>query len=95
MLTCVAAVQNVVCNMHTDFLLCLSDLHTAFPNESVFDPHLFPGLIFRMKLLPLTPEWAPRRGGANWRACILLFRSGRGVITGVKSVEEVRSARCG
>lgn len=85
--------QNVVCNMHTDFLLRLSDLHTDYPNESVFDPQLFPGLIFRMRLLPLTTEWMPRGSKSHWRACILLFRSGRGVITGVKSVEEVGHAR--
>ena len=87
------AVQNVVCNMRTEFLVRLADLHAAFPNVSVFDPQLFPGLIFRMKLLPATPAWAPQGGKMpKWRACVLLFRSGRGVITGVKSVEEAREA---
>jgi len=54
------------------------DLHTFSEETGVeFEPDRFPGMSYKLD---------------NPKVCVLLFRSGRGVVTGAKSIEDIESA---
>ena len=68
------AIQNIVASASTGFSLCLPDLYAHHSRQSSYDPELFPGLIFRDSTLP---------------AVVLIFESGKMVITGAKKEKDV------
>ena len=71
---CDFRIQNIVANFDFGAVLDLNILYRTFPNEANFSPELFPGLIMRF---------------ADTKVVYLVFESGKAVITGSQSMEEV------
>lgn len=70
-------IQNVVSSHDVGFLIRLESLYVQAMQRKIvcrYDPELFPGLIFRMK---------------EPKVVLLIFASGKLVITGAKSREQV------
>ena len=64
-------IQNIVFNVKSP--LSLEQIHLYCEKFSVFEPELFPGLIFRIK-----------------KATLLIFGSGKVVITGLNAYNEIK-----
>ncbi|MBW3582837.1 MAG: TATA-box-binding protein [Euryarchaeota archaeon] len=69
-------IQNVVASTAIGEELDLDEISSAF-DEAEYEPEQFPGLVFRVK----TPKTAA-----------LIFRSGKVVLTGAKSIADVETA---
>ncbi|EGD77592.1 TATA-box-binding protein [Salpingoeca rosetta] len=70
-------VQNMVAKCDCRFPIRLEALQAHYPVFSTYEPELFPGLVFRM---------------AEPRCVVLCFVSGKLVITGAKSREQIQEA---
>jgi len=70
-------VQNMVASAYVGTGLSLDRCCRLYPNESSYEPELFPGLVFR------------QHGSA---VVFLLFLSGRIVITGAKTEDQIHGA---
>ena len=71
---CDFRVQNMVANYSLGSSIDLRLLYNQYQTESNFAPELFPGLVMRF---------------ANTKVVYLVFESGKAIITGAQSVEEV------
>lgn len=70
-------IQNMVGSCDMMFPISLESLHLAHAQFSSYEPELFPGLVYRM----IKP-----------RVCLLIFVSGKVVITGAKFREDIYQA---
>ena len=70
------SIQNIVASTSLGIELDLNDLALKL-NGAEYEPEAFPGLIFRLK---------------NPKSAILIFRSGKLVCTGAKTLEQVGNA---
>ena len=65
-----------------DHKICLEELYTSDVYPSVdFNPDTFPGLIFKM-----------RKSAKYPKCCVLIFATGKIVITGCKTREQINQA---
>lgn len=69
-------IQNIVASAAVGFTIKLQELAEAFGPYTQYEPDLFPGLILR---------------SINPKLVFLIFRSGKIVITGGKSIEDIES----
>jgi len=70
-------VQNIVGSADVKFPIRLEGLAYQHGNFSSYEPELFPGLIYRM---------------VRPKVVLLIFVSGKVVLTGAKSVEDIQTA---
>lgn len=70
-------IQNITASVYLGFPIRLEGFLYANPNESTYEPELFPGLIYRMP---------------NSKVVLLIFVSGKTVITGAKKEEDLQTA---
>jgi transcription initiation factor TFIID TATA-box-binding protein len=68
-------IHNIVASGTTSFNVSISRLQTDYPTVCQYEPEDFPGAIFRMD---------------TWSITLLIFASGKIVISGAKSVENVK-----
>jgi transcription initiation factor TFIID TATA-box-binding protein len=69
-------IHNIVASGTTSYAISISRLHRDYPVVCQYEPENFPGAIFRMEHLNIT---------------LLIFASGKIVISGAKSVENVKT----
>ena len=69
-------IQNIVGSCGVNFAISLESLNTGHSTFSTYEPELFPGLIYRPSNMPIV---------------LLVFYSGKVVITGAKSMQDVYS----
>ena len=67
-------IQNIVASANVGFTINLKDIADAYSTYCSYEPHLFPGLVFR---------------STSPKLVFLIFRSGKIVITGAKKNEEI------
>ena len=67
-------IQNIVASANVGFTINLQDIADAYSTYCSYEPHLFPGLVFR---------------STSPKLVFLIFRSGKIVITGAKKNEEI------
>ena len=67
-------IQNVVCNVSTYQEIDVQKMYTEQASHTTFQPSIFPGLIFRPPDSPVV---------------LLLFKSGRIVVTGAKKYDDI------
>ena len=70
-------IQNIVGSCDVGFPISLEQLSSAHDKFSTYEPELFPGLIYRMQ----TPK-----------IVLLIFASGKIVLTGAKNKEDIKNA---
>ena len=76
--TCSAfTVINLVATINARFPIRLEGLASEHEESCTYEPELFPGLVYRVE---------------EPRCCVLVFVSGKCVITGAKSMDEVKRA---
>jgi transcription initiation factor TFIID TATA-box-binding protein len=70
-------IQNIVGSCGVNFAISLESLNTGHSTFSTYEPELFPGLIYRMH---------------KPKIVLLIFASGKIVLTGAKTREDIYSA---
>jgi transcription initiation factor TFIID TATA-box-binding protein len=70
-------IQNIVASCDVGFTIRLEGLALAQFHSATYEPELFPGLVFRMR----SPQLV-----------LLIFVSGKVVITGAKNAEDIEGA---
>jgi transcription initiation factor TFIID TATA-box-binding protein len=72
------SIKNMVCSYDTGLFINLSKLIATFNDEKIeYEPEQFPGLVYRI---------------ADPKVVALIFSSGKLILTGGKSIDDVKSA---